>query len=236
MKQNLPATLAFTLSYEGGYSANRADPGNWTGGRVGSGRLAGTKYGISAPLVARTGGLSVDAQKMRLLSEDDFRALAVRYFWEPMGCDRLPSGLDLMVFDHGFNAGAKTSIHLLQTIVGVERDGVIGPQTLDAIETAKLGFVAHFASQATLSALQKEMGIPQTGMVDQTTITMLEKHGKRLELLCHALSALQLGDYRSKKEFAIFGNGWLERARARRDRALAFVGATPVTASSAPTS
>lgn len=230
MKKNLPDTLAFTLSYEGGYSANRADPGNWTGGRVGSGRLAGTKYGLSAPLVARTGGLSVDAQKMRLLSEDDFRHLAVRYFWEPMGCDRLPSGLDLMVFDHGFNTGAKTSISLLQAIVGVERDAIIGPQTLDALETAKLGFVAHFVSQATLAALQKEMGIPSTGMVDQTTITMLDETGRRRALLCHALSALQLGDYRSKKEFAIFGKGWLERARARRDRALSLsAGTAPLT-------
>ncbi|GBQ08915.1 glycosyl hydrolase 108 family protein [Saccharibacter floricola] len=220
MKKNLSATLSFTLAYEGGYSSNRADPGNWTGGRVGSGQLAGTKYGISAPLVTRTEGLCVNAQKMRLLSEDDFRRLAVRYFWQPMGCDCLPSGLDLMVFDHGFNVGAKTSISLLQTIVGVERDGIMGPQTIDALASTKLGFVAHFVSQTTLAALQKEMGIPATGMVDQTTITMLDETGRRRALFCHALSALQLGNYRSKKGFPIFGEGWLARARARRDQAL----------------
>jgi lysozyme family protein len=40
--------LNFTLHYEGLYSCIRSDPGNWTGSRVGDGKLKGTKYGISA--------------------------------------------------------------------------------------------------------------------------------------------------------------------------------------------
>ena len=32
---------------EGGFTANPADPGNWSGGRCGVGRCVGTKYGIS---------------------------------------------------------------------------------------------------------------------------------------------------------------------------------------------
>lgn len=48
MKANFANSLAFTLKYEGGYSSNRKDPGNWTGGKVGAGVLKGTKYGIAA--------------------------------------------------------------------------------------------------------------------------------------------------------------------------------------------
>ena len=36
------------IGHEGGYSTDRRDPGNWTGGKVGVGVLKGTKYGIAA--------------------------------------------------------------------------------------------------------------------------------------------------------------------------------------------
>jgi lysozyme family protein len=34
--------------HEGGFTANRNDPGNWTGGKVGKGKLLGTNRGIAA--------------------------------------------------------------------------------------------------------------------------------------------------------------------------------------------
>ena len=42
------SVLPFTLHHEGGLSLDRRDTGNWTGGKVGLGRLVGTKYGIAA--------------------------------------------------------------------------------------------------------------------------------------------------------------------------------------------
>ena len=36
------------LPHEGGFTIDRNDPGNWTGGKVGKGKLKGTKYGIAA--------------------------------------------------------------------------------------------------------------------------------------------------------------------------------------------
>ena len=53
-KGDLPAVLAETLAYEGGYSANPKDPGNWTGGKVGVGKLLGTKSGIAAASYPKT--------------------------------------------------------------------------------------------------------------------------------------------------------------------------------------
>ena len=45
----LPSFLA-TMVWEGGatLSRTRADPGNWTGNRVGVGQLKGTKWGVAA--------------------------------------------------------------------------------------------------------------------------------------------------------------------------------------------
>ena len=48
MISNFIPSVNFTLSQEGGYQDNPADPGNWTGGKVGHGVMKGTKYGISA--------------------------------------------------------------------------------------------------------------------------------------------------------------------------------------------
>ncbi len=42
------AILPFTLGQEGGLSQDRSDPGNWSGGKIGVGTFAGTKYGIAA--------------------------------------------------------------------------------------------------------------------------------------------------------------------------------------------
>lgn len=36
------------IGHEAGYSNDRRDPGNWTGGKVGIGTLKGTKFGIAA--------------------------------------------------------------------------------------------------------------------------------------------------------------------------------------------
>lgn len=227
MRQSLAPTLKFTLQHEGGYSSNRADPGNWTGGRVGSGTMAGSKYGLSAPLVAKDRGLCVTAQQMKLLSEDDFRKLAVQYFWDPMKCSLLPAGLDALVFDHGFNAGAKTSVRLLQQIVGVEQDGVIGPDTLRASGTVRLADAGRFCSATQIAALQEQLCCPTTGLLDAQTLGTIERRGRRLDLLCYALNSQQMADYRSKKEFGIFGAGWLRRARERLQLALSLVDAQP---------
>ncbi|WP_282803035.1 glycosyl hydrolase 108 family protein [Bombella apis] len=228
MRQSLEPTLKFTLQHEGGYSSNRADPGNWTGGRVGSGQLVGTKYGLSAPLVVRDRGLCVTAQQMKLLTESDFRKMAIQYFWKPMECSLLPAGLDALVFDHGFNAGAKTSVRLLQQIVGVDQDGIVGPATLKAIGTVGLADVGRFCSANQIKIIQAQLSCPQTGLLDAQTLDAINHRGRRLDLLCFALNSQQLADYRSKKSFTVFGGGWIHRADERLQLALSLVYAQPV--------
>lgn len=215
MKTSLEPTLKFTLQHEGGYSSCRADPGNWTGGRVGSGQLVGTKYGLSAPLLVRDRGLCVTAQMVRLLTVDDFHSLATRHFWNVMHCGDLPAGVDALVFDHGFNAGVGPSVRLLQQVVGVDQDGSVGPHTLKAIQNMRVADVGRYASSTMISELQKGMGVTATGSLDQLTITLVEKHGLQLKLLCYALTNQQLNDYRRKRDFTVFGEGWLRRARER---------------------
>ena len=37
--------------FEGGYSNDKRDPGNYTGAKIGVGKLIGTNWGISAPVL-----------------------------------------------------------------------------------------------------------------------------------------------------------------------------------------
>ena len=84
--RNLAVFLPITLTYEGGEKVSlvRADPGNWTDGKVGVGELKGTKYGIAASAhpTLDIAGLTLPAAE----------AIYEREYWTPAGCEALPAG------------------------------------------------------------------------------------------------------------------------------------------------
>ena len=122
MKANFANSLAFTLKYEGGYSSNRKDPGNWTGGKVGVGTLKGTKYGIAAH--------SYPSLDIKNLTLDDVKPIYEKNYWRPIQGDSLPLGIDLATFDSGVMSGPARGAKWLQAALGVKQDGVVGPNTL----------------------------------------------------------------------------------------------------------
>jgi hypothetical protein len=65
---------------EGGFTDNPADPGNWTGGRVGAGACRGTKFGISARAHPE-----LDIAGLTL---DQARSLYRREYWDRINGDR----------------------------------------------------------------------------------------------------------------------------------------------------
>lgn len=114
------------LSHEGGYSNDRNDPGNWTGGRVGAGKLKGTKFGIAAntyPELDIAGLTWADAVKI-------YR----RDFWQAIGADALPASVAYSALDGAINSGVQQSVRWLQRAAGVADDGRFGPATQAAIE------------------------------------------------------------------------------------------------------
>ncbi len=136
--------LDLILEHEGGYVDHPKDPGG------------ATNMGITHRTLASWRG--VDA-----VSKDDVRALeraeaAEIYranYWNAAGCDGLPAGVDLVVFDFGVNAGVGRAARLLQGIVHVEQDGQIGPITQAAtvllepeevIEAFSKGRMRHYRS------------------------------------------------------------------------------------------
>ena len=113
------------LGNEGGYDETHGDPGNWTGGGVGRGELRGTKFGISA---AAYPDLDIAS-----LAQADAEAIYRRDYWNRVAGDKLEPPLALLVFDAAVNNGCGRAARWLQMAVGAVADGMIGDQTLAAV-------------------------------------------------------------------------------------------------------
>lgn len=121
------------IEREGGFGNDRRDAGNWTGGQVGAGELKGTKYGISA---AQYPDLDIEN-----LSINEAIAIYRRDYWDKCQCDDLPPALAAFMFDAAVQHGAGQASHdapaMLQRALGINADGIIGPQTLTAARNAE---------------------------------------------------------------------------------------------------
>lgn len=124
-KDNFDACINVSLAYEGGYSSIKSDPGNWTGGKVGKGKLLGTKYGIAAS--------SHPTLNIKNLTVAQAKAIYRTEYWDKVRGDDLPYGIDLSTNDYGINSGPSRSIKDLQRALGVGADGMIGGGTLKAL-------------------------------------------------------------------------------------------------------
>lgn len=111
---------AFTalMGNEGGYVNNPADPGGET------------MWGITAR-VARINGYGGE---MRMLPQATAKAIAKKVYWDPYYCDQFDPRVGFQVFDTAYNGGHPAS--WLQTAVGLEVDGRIGPETIAAVNAA----------------------------------------------------------------------------------------------------
>ncbi len=131
MRANFVPLMREVLRHEGGFSDDRQDPGNWTGGKVGVGVLKGTKYGIAAN--------SHPHLDIRNLTQDEAIEIYREQYAPPVMFDDLPSGIDWVALDASINSGPKRSVVLIQRALGFsdeDADGRMGPKTLAAIKAA----------------------------------------------------------------------------------------------------
>lgn len=122
---NFDAAFERLIGHEGGHSADPKDPGNWTGGRPGAGKLLGTKYGIAANTYPDLDILA--------LTLDQAKAIYRRDWWDKIHADQLPGAVAFQLWDFAVNAGITRAVISLQRAVGVADDGKLGPLTVAAI-------------------------------------------------------------------------------------------------------
>ncbi len=143
--------LAFVIGHEGGYTAAASDPGNWTGGRCGTGECRGTSWGISAAAYPQL--------DIRALTQAQAGEIYRRDFWDRAGCGELPPPLALLVFDAAVNNGVGRAVRWLQAAHGVAQTGVVGPDTIAAIK-AQAGHGAALCAEFQARRLAFMAGLP----------------------------------------------------------------------------
>jgi len=113
---NFDTAFALLLGHEGDFSDHADDPGGKT------------RYGVTEA-VAREVGYKGE---MRELPLELAKRIYLEKYWKPIRADDLPPGIRYAVFDGAVNSGPAQATRWLQRALGVEADGVIGPQTLAA--------------------------------------------------------------------------------------------------------
>lgn len=122
------AALTLILRHEGGYVWDKLDPGGET------------KYGISK----------------RAYPDEDIKNITVeragqiykRDYWDKIKGDELPEPIAVIVFDFAVNAGVRRAVRMMQRLLNVQSDGVVGAKTLAAAKKCNADdFVTDYASE-----------------------------------------------------------------------------------------
>jgi lysozyme family protein len=122
---NFDKAFEILIGHEGGFVDHPKDPGG------------ATKYGITK----RT----YPTEDIPNLTLERAKELYRRDFWGPAGCDALPESVRFDVFDMAVNSGVRAAIRMLQRAVDSTPDGVLGPRTLQAVQSMPaLRLVARF--------------------------------------------------------------------------------------------
>ena len=125
MRFNYDKSLKAVLVHEGGYVNHPDDPGG------------ATNRGITQKVYdAYRQRIGLGVRSVKLLADDEMKAIYRKQYWETVKGDDLPAGIDYCVFDFGVNSGPSRAIKYLQTALGVDPDGIIGQITLRAAEEA----------------------------------------------------------------------------------------------------
>lgn len=160
--------VAVTLTHEGGFSDDPADPGG------------ATNCGITLATLQAWRGTTVTVDDVRNLARDEAMEIYRANYWLPARCGDMPAGVDLMVFDFGVNAGPRIAVKAVQRLTGVKDDGSVGPLTLAALGRADRTSLINGMAQARLDHYRGLAGWARFGtgwtsrvrQVEQTALMM----------------------------------------------------------------
>jgi lysozyme family protein len=116
------------LKLEGGEVNNPDDPGGLT------------KWGISKKSYPNVDIKNLTQSTAMQIYKDDF--------WDKLHLDDMPEQIRLIVFDCAVNQGLSRASKILQRVLNVQEDGVIGRDTIAAFQLHSIGGV--FSQYATM--------------------------------------------------------------------------------------
>lgn len=142
MDRNFARSLALVLKSEGGWSDNPLDNGG------------ATMRGVTLATYRRYINPQGTKSDLRNITDAQLAKVYREQYWDAIGGDQLPDGVDYAVFDFAVNSGPGRAARYLQSVVGAPMDGAIGPATLDAAAKMPVGVVIDRLCDARLAFLK----------------------------------------------------------------------------------
>lgn len=143
MKENFGLAFHALLKHEGGFVNHPKDPGGMT------------NLGVTKRAWEDYVGHPVDEAQMRALTPETVETFYRERYWDVVGGDSLPGGVDYCVFDCAVNSGPRQAVRLLQRAARIKDDGILGPNTLDAVRGMDPRLLISRYTAARLDFLQK---------------------------------------------------------------------------------
>jgi lysozyme family protein len=119
---NFSIFLRKLLRLEGGYVNHKNDRGGCT------------NKGVTLNTFKQYYGLGLDCDDLKNITEEQVENIYKKGYWDPCWGDKIQNTrIAQLLVDWAINSGVKTAIKGIQTIVGVDVDGYMGPMTVGAI-------------------------------------------------------------------------------------------------------
>lgn len=127
--------LSFVQKSEGGYSNHKNDRGG------------ATNYGVTNTTfhdAQRLGIISKNIVRVKDITKEDAEKIFKEMYWKKIHGDELPRDLSIAVFDMAILSSPERAVRTLQKALGLTPDGVIGPETMLAINNYKGNLLDDF--------------------------------------------------------------------------------------------
>ncbi|WP_295808867.1 glycoside hydrolase family 108 protein [uncultured Nitratireductor sp.] len=143
MDRNFARALPLVLKHEGGWADHPDDPGG------------ATMKGVTLATFRRYVKADGTKADLKAISDEQIATVFYRHYWAAVNAQALPSGVDYAVFDFAVNSGPARAAKYLQSIVGANVDGRVGPQTIAAVSRMEPSDVINRLCDARMDFLRK---------------------------------------------------------------------------------
>ncbi len=98
----------------------------------------GTMYGVTQAVYdTYRESVGLPYQDVAAIRMSEVQSIMQRDYWLPGACDKMPARLGIAHFDTAYNEGVEEAIKTLQHALGIEVDGIFGPETLHGVVAAE---------------------------------------------------------------------------------------------------
>lgn len=141
-KGTFAKAMPHVFSEEGGYVDHPKDPGG------------ATNMGITLATLSAWEGRRVSKAEVKALTKAKATDIYRENYWNKVSGDDLPAGVDYATLDFAIHSGPARAVKMLQKVVGVDQDGVIGAKTLAAVRKMAADRIINELCDARLAWLK----------------------------------------------------------------------------------